>query len=96
MSVSATSLVYKEALSLIEEAMPATRIKFYSGFLDRRGGARPGDDACRSVLEPPAGGSGVDDDRPAGTCGACGAPSYTDTCGYCRLKEKVRKAMERR
>ncbi len=78
MSVDATSLVYKEALSIVEDAMPATRIKFYTGFLDKQGEARPGGES------------------PAGTCAACGAPSYLETCSYCRLKEKTRKAMERR
>ncbi|HEX8043870.1 tRNA 2-thiocytidine biosynthesis TtcA family protein, partial [Candidatus Deferrimicrobium sp.] len=34
MSEDATSLVYKEALSRIEDRMPGTRIVFYKGFLD--------------------------------------------------------------
>ena len=34
MSEDATSLVYKEALSRIEDRMPGTRIVFYQGFLD--------------------------------------------------------------
>ena len=94
MSVDATSLVYKEALSLIEEAMPATRIKFYSGFLDKQGDAKPGDDKSGDALGHCA--EGGEGDGRAGTCVACGVPSYTETCSYCRLKEKVRKAMERR
>ncbi len=93
MSVDATSLVYKEALSLIEDAMPGTRIKFYSGFLQKHGeakaGAGPGDAPGLFARANAA-------DSPAGTCAACGAPSYTETCSYCRLKEKVRKAAERR
>ncbi len=104
MSVNATSLVYKEALSLIEEAMPATRIKFYSGFLQKRRDAKSGDVPELSSAPPGEkpgdvrGGlaKGGGDERPAGTCAVCGAPAYTETCSYCRLKEKVRKAMERR
>ncbi len=100
MSVDATSLVYKEALSLIEEAMPGTRIKFYSGFLQKRtdatrGSAETGDAAGTGTAPEFAAKSGADD-RPAGTCVVCGAPSYMETCSYCRLKEKIRKAMERR
>ena len=93
MSVDATSLVYKEALSLIEEAMPGTRSKFYSGFLQKHreagAGAGPGD-------VPGLFAKGGADEGPAGRCAACGAPSYTETCSYCRLKEKVRRAVERR
>src|SRR4030067_820287 len=37
MSHDATSLVYKEALSLIEEKMPGTRSRFYLGFLESKG-----------------------------------------------------------
>ncbi len=25
-------------------------------------------------------------------CAACGAPTYAETCSFCRLKERVRKA----
>ncbi|MGE5189477.1 MAG: tRNA(Ile)-lysidine synthetase [Gemmatimonadota bacterium] len=99
MSADATSLVYKEALSLIEDAMPGTRIKFYSGFLGAKSRHKFRDvpELCAKLKNVPelfAGGGG--DDRPAGTCAGCGAPSYTETCSYCRLKAKVRKAMERR
>lgn len=104
MSVDATSLVYKEALSRIEDAMPGTRIRFYSGFLQERENARLRDSKLRDVPElcaklknvPGLFAEGGEEDRPAGTCGECGAPSYTETCSYCRLKEKVRKAKERR
>ena len=104
MSVDATSLVYKEALCRIEDAMPGTRIRFYSGFLQERENARLRDSKLRDVPELCAKlknvlglfAEGGEEDRPAGTCGECGAPSYTETCSYCRLKEKVRKAKERR
>ncbi len=93
MSVDATSLVYKEALSLIEDAMPGTRIKFYSGFLQKHGEAEAG---AGTGDVPGLFARGGDAGGPAGTCAVCGAPAYTETCSYCRLKEKVRKAAERR
>jgi uncharacterized protein (TIGR00269 family) len=73
MSLDATSLVYKEALSLIEEKMPGTRRNFYQGFLQQN----------RDVPEN----SGT-----SGQCISCDAPTYTETCSYCRLKERVTKA----
>ena len=42
MSEDATSLVYKEALSRIEDRMPGTRIVFYQGFLDPSNPLRKG------------------------------------------------------
>jgi tRNA(Ile)-lysidine synthase TilS/MesJ len=73
MSLDATSLVYKEALSLIEEKMPGTRRNFYQGFLQQN----------RDVPENP---------DASGKCISCDAPTYTETCSYCRLKERVTKA----
>ena len=73
MSLDATSLVYKEALSLIEEEMPGTRRHFYQGFLHQN----------REVPGKPGA---------PGRCISCDAPTYTETCGYCRLKEHVTKA----
>ena len=76
MSLDATSLVYKEALSLIEDKMPGTRRNFYQGFLQQN----------RDVPEN----SGT-----SGQCISCDAPTYTETCSYCRLKEHVTKAQGR-
>ena len=105
MSEDATSLVYKEALSRIEDRMPGTRIVFYQGFLDPSNPLRkgpeaaatadaapmpedePGEDAMR-VTE-------ADEEEVVGTpraCASCGAPTYAETCSYCRMKERVRKA----
>jgi uncharacterized protein (TIGR00269 family) len=89
MSHDATSLIYKEALSLIEEKMPGTRSKFYQGFLTERGTFLifltngGSDDASFSPGDP------------SGKCTACGAPTYAETCGFCRLKEKVQKGAAR-
>ncbi len=85
MSKDATSLVYKEALSLIEEQMPGTRRKFYRSFLDGKG---------TMLSFPQEGAEAEGKDEPGGMpaeCVLCGAPSYSDPCGYCRLKERVRK-----
>lgn len=81
LSLDATSLVYKEALSLIEEEMPGTRRRFYQGFLQQH-------------LDLPVnpGVTDATDGKKPGNCMACGAPAYTETCGYCRLKERVAKA----
>ena len=79
MSLDATSLVYKEALSLIEEKMPGTRRKFYQGFLKNR------DVLKNSALEN----RDVPENSAPGLCGTCGAPTYAEVCGFCRLKEKV-------
>lgn len=83
MSEDATSLVYKEALSRIEDRMPGTRIVFYKGFLDP---SNPLRNAPENAA-PPAGAAGAPQ-----ACAACGAPTYAETCSFCRLKERVRKA----
>ncbi len=88
MSRDATSLVYKEALSLIEDKMPGSRIVFYQGFLDD---ANP-------VRQAPAGVTrGEDDAANGGTprpCASCGAPTYSEICAFCRMKERVRRRRE--
>ncbi|GAB4236009.1 MAG: hypothetical protein OHK0028_12820 [Deltaproteobacteria bacterium] len=120
MSVDATSLVYKEALSGIEEKMPGTRIVFYQGFLDPSNPLRNGRetsapaDTASARKEAPvakeaggregalerggreanaaAAGSGEE----ARACATCGAPTFAQTCTFCRLKERVRERRERR
>jgi tRNA(Ile)-lysidine synthase TilS/MesJ len=92
MSEDATSLVYKEALSRIEDRMPGTRIVFYQGFLDPSNPLRkvPEDaaaDAARAAEIDAGEGAGAPQ-----TCAACGAPTYAETCSFCRLKERVRNA----
>jgi len=82
MSEDATSLVYKEALSRIEDRMPGTRIVFYQGFLDPSNPLREGPEA-----EAPADAAGTPQ-----ACATCGAPTYADSCSFCRLRERVGKA----
>jgi tRNA(Ile)-lysidine synthase TilS/MesJ len=105
MSEDATSLVYKEALSRIEDRMPGTRIVFYKGFLDPSNplrksheAAAPGGGVPMPVDDPEADatrGTGVDAEAGEGApqaCASCGAPTYAETCSFCRMKERVRKA----
>jgi hypothetical protein len=105
MSEDATSLVYKEALSRIEDRMPGTRIVFYKGFLDPSNPLRKGQEAAAPADAAPMPEdapvldamrvSEVDEEEDVGTpraCASCGAPTYAETCSYCRLKERVRKA----
>jgi tRNA(Ile)-lysidine synthase TilS/MesJ len=88
MSEDATSLVYKEALSLVEEKMPGSRIVFYQGFLDASNPLRKGpDDAGAGDDEEATGGT-------SGPCASCGAPTYTEVCSFCRIRERVRKRRE--
>ena len=88
MSEDATSLVYKEALSLIEDKMPGSRIVFYQGFLDESNPLRKARDGeVRGGEEDGAVGTA----RP---CASCGAPTYAEVCAYCRIRERVRKRRE--
>lgn len=109
MSEDATSLVYKEALSRIEDRMPGTRIVFYKGFLDPSNPLRePPETAARTGAVPsPEGEPGEDtgavtgldaegDAGPPRACGSCGAPTFAETCSFCRLKERVREARSAR
>jgi hypothetical protein len=84
--------VYKEALSRIEDRMPGTRIVFYQGFLDPSNPLRKGPEAAAADAARAAeveAGEGVGAPQ---ACAACGAPTYTETCSFCRLKERVRNA----
>jgi tRNA(Ile)-lysidine synthase TilS/MesJ len=109
MSEDATSLVYKEALSRIEDRMPGTRIVFYQGFLDpsnplrkRPEAAAPADGVPTPEDAPVADaehGTEVAAEEGEGTaraCVECGAATFTETCSFCRLKERVRKARSMR
>ena len=105
MSEDATSLVYKEALSRIEDRMPGTRIVFYKGFLDPSNPLRKGPESGALADGVPmpeddpevvvARGTETEAETGGEThraCASCGAPTYAETCSYCRLKERVRIA----
>ncbi len=88
MSEDATSLVYKEALSLIEDKMPGSRIVFYQGFLDAANPLRQEASGEASGNGPPeAGGTTT-------PCASCGAPTYAEVCAFCRIRERIRKRRE--
>ena len=106
MSKNATSLVYKEALSVIEERMPGSRIVFYQGFLDKANPLRTqeaptaaftstatiANDDAKDTLDDP-------ESETAGKpryCVSCGALTYAEICSYCRLKKLMRQRMEKR
>ena len=97
MSEDATSLVYKEALSRIEDQMPGTRTVFYQGFLDpanplrRAPEAQPGGEAAEGTDGAEAEWGGT-----PRACASCGALTYAETCSFCRLKERVQKRREHR
>lgn len=103
-SVDATSLVYKEALSRLEDEMPGTRKRFYQGFLQGREAILRRLPAPGAARTRPGGAPHDADEEESGdaggSCAACGAPSFAETCSYCRLREKVldgrRKAGGRR
>lgn len=91
LSFDATSLVYKEALSRIEDRMPGTRIVFYKGFLDPSNPLREG-----PVAATPADADAEEGGGTPRACASCGAPTYAETCSYCRMKERVGKARSQR
>ncbi|MBI5343380.1 MAG: adenine nucleotide alpha hydrolase family protein [Deltaproteobacteria bacterium] len=96
MSEDATSLIYKEALTLIEEEMPGTRRRFYQGFLDPKNRDVPGNpvaDACREDASKD--GKDIGEGGTPRKCNSCGAPTYAETCSFCRLKERVTKPQGR-
>ena len=108
MSERATSLVYKEALSLIEERMPGSRIVFYQGFLDKANPLRTSAWKATAAASVPTttledddteNASGAPENGTGGIprfCASCGALTYAETCAYCRLKELIRKRREKR
>jgi tRNA(Ile)-lysidine synthase TilS/MesJ len=96
LSLDATSLVYKEALSIIEEKMPGTRRRFYQEFLNRNREAPGGSGALDDVASGAHAEEGASfGGNTPGNCLSCGAPTYAETCGYCRLKARVAKARGR-
>ncbi|QAR33842.1 adenine nucleotide alpha hydrolase family protein [Geovibrio thiophilus] len=74
MSKGATSLIFKEALSTIEDKMAGTEIFFYTKFLERV------KDKDRSKT----------DSDEMKICQTCGMESFMDKCTFCRLVEKVK------
>ncbi len=76
MSRNATSLLYKRALNLIETESPGTKHYFYQEFLKKK--ATLGLTSQRHDIE--------------NTCSQCGMPTFSKTCSFCRLMDRVRKS----
>ncbi len=75
MSAGNKHLGYKEALNAIEQQSPGSKHDFYFGFLARASERfRAGIEADQAALRP---------------CSACGAPTVTEVCAFCRLVERV-------
>ena len=66
----------KEALNLMERSSPGIKAQFLFGFLDREAHHWPPDEADA------AGGD-------LGTCDGCGMPTTTDTCAFCRQRDRI-------
>jgi tRNA(Ile)-lysidine synthase TilS/MesJ len=87
MSRHATSLVHKEALALLEEAMPGTRAAFFYGFLDEDGpmrtgiGPSPGRKGARPGGAPSGGGPAHGDESTASPAADAPAPRTAGTDG---------------
>jgi tRNA(Ile)-lysidine synthase TilS/MesJ len=97
MSEDATSLVYKEALSRIEDQMPGTRTVFYQGFLDPGNPLRRAPEAqLREGGGKEREGAGTVEAGTPRACASCGAPTFAEVCSFCRLRERVQKRREQR
>ena len=96
MSEDATSLIYKDALSHIEDEMPGTRRRFYQGFLDPKNRDVPRNLVADACLEDASkDGKDIEEGGNPRNCNSCGAPTYAETCSFCRLKERVTKPQGR-
>jgi uncharacterized protein (TIGR00269 family) len=75
MAVGNRHLGYKEALNAIEERSPGSKAAFVAGFLDR------GHERFSAVAE-----DARDELQP---CIACGAPTPTEVCAFCRMRARA-------
>ena len=70
----------KEALNLMERSSPGLKAQFLFGFLDR--------EADHWDTEQPDG-----QDTEVGACASCGMPTTTDTCAFCRQRDRIVTAL---
>jgi tRNA-5-methyluridine54 2-sulfurtransferase len=65
----------KAALDLMESGSPGAKAQFLFGFLDRQ----------------PSwfGGQGSEQDADLSACASCGMPTTTDTCAFCRQRDRI-------
>ena len=67
----------KEALAVLERGAPGAKAQFLFGFLDRH-----------EQFDQPD-----DDPVELGACQQCGMPTTTDTCAFCRQRERIVTAL---
>ncbi len=80
MATGSRLLIYKEALNVIEQALPGSKQSFYWGFLDQQRKKAKSDqpsmsDHDRATLHP---------------CQECGQPTSATICSYCKLMAKAK------
>ena len=63
----------KEALAVLERGAPGAKAQFLFGFLDRH----------EQFAQP------EEDTAEVGACQRCGMPTTTDTCAFCRQRERI-------
>jgi uncharacterized protein (TIGR00269 family) len=68
-------LGYKELLNQLEDRSPGSKAAFVLGFVDRVHDRFAGDAAGER--------------EELGECQVCGAPTTTDICAFCRLRERA-------
>lgn len=74
-SVGATSMMYKNALNMLESDMPGTKHYFYNEFF------RAAADRFRTAEE----------EKPEMyKCSVCGMESFMETCSFCTMMEKLK------
>jgi uncharacterized protein (TIGR00269 family) len=66
----------KEALNLLERSSPGIKAQFLFGFLDREADHWQPGRADRDAAD-------------LGACDSCGMPTTTDTCAFCRQRERI-------
>ena len=72
MSKGATSMIFKDAMSSIEEKMPGTELFFYTTFLEKN----------KEKEQQPTSSEEMK------ICQTCGMESFLEKCTFCRLVEK--------
>ena len=70
----------KEALNVMERTSPGIKAQFLFGFLDREAHHWPADEADAHAGD-------------VGACDTCGMPTTTQTCAFCRQRDRITQAL---
>lgn len=70
----------KEAMNLLERSSPGIKAQFLFGFLDRETDHWQPEDADTAAAD-------------LGACDGCGMPTTTETCAFCRQRERITSAL---